>query len=385
MDETLLSSYLAFSLSYVAAVRSDQNLAEKVTPLIERLVDETLGKMEKEELVALEEEVRDIEEGGISAMDPLMGAEKAGRELRDGVESVDDLMPMRGKPVVVGESYNLDRDSTSVDQSVETTIHKVDSENTIHEQSTENTIHEQSIENTIHKQSIENTIHKQSTKNIIHEQSTKNTIHEQSIDSPPIHKQSIENTIHEQSIDSPPIHQSIDSTPLTLPADSIPIMNPQQPTDSTSIHHPKQSTSIHKPLHSTLHHNSNSTHALDTYTLALQAFALHNIHSNRYVLLATLLSHMQLPDGSFPAANRTIMRRPFSISSLADSFGNARVVETTALVGRVLALESGLFSESVRRIQSYGISQLRVRNRSFFGRRMAFSETRKEPFIFCIS
>ena len=349
MDETLLSSYLAFSLSYVAAVRSDQNLAEKVTPLIERLVDETLGKMEKEELVALEEEVRDIEEGGISAMDPLMGAEKAGRELRDGVKSVDDLMPMRGKPVVVGESYNLDRDSTSVDQSVE---------NTIHEQSTENTIHEQSIENTIHKQSIEN------------------TIHEQSIDSPPI---------HEQSIDSPPIHQSIDSTPLTLPADSIPIMNPQQPTDSTSIHHPKQSTSIHKPLHSTLHHNSNSTHALDTYTLALQAFALHNIHSNRYVLLATLLSHMQLPDGSFPAANRTIMRRPFSISSLADSFGNARVVETTALVGRVLALESGLFSESVRRIQSYGISQLRVRNRSFFGRRMAFSETRKEPFIFCIS
>ena len=331
MDETLLSSYLAFSLSYVAAVRSDQNLAEKVTPLIERLVDETLGKMEKEELVALEEEVRDIEEGGISAMDPLMGAEKAGRELRDGLKSVDDLMPMRGKPVVVGESYNLDRDSTSVDQSVE------------------NTIHEQSIEN---------------------------TIHEQSIDSPPI---------HEQSIDSPPIHQSIDSTPLTLPADSIPIMNPQQPTDSTSIHHPKQSTSIHKPLHSTLHHNSNSTHALDTYTLALQAFALHNIHSNRYVLLATLLSHMQLPDGSFPAANRTIMRRPFSVSSLADSFGNARVVETTALVGRVLALESGLFSESVRRIQSYGISQLRVRNRSFFGRRMAFSETRKEPFIFCIS
>ena len=348
MDETLLSSYLAFSLSYVAAVRSDQNLAEKVTPLIERLVDETLGKMEKEELVALEEEVRDIEEGGISAMDPLMGAEKAGRELRDGVESVDDLMPMRGKPVVVGESYNLDRDSTSVDQSVETIIHK---------QSTENTIHEQSIENTIHEQSIENTIHEQST------------------DSPPI---------HEQSIDSPPIHQSIDSTPLTLPADSIP-MNPQQPTDSTSIHHPKQSTSIHKPLHSTLHHNSNSTHALDTYTLALQAFALHNIHSNRYVLLATLLSHMQLPDGSFPAANRTIMRRPFSVSSLADSFGNARVVETTALVGRVLALESGLFSESVRRIQSYGISQLRVRNRSFFGRRMAFSETRKEPFIFCIS
>ena len=331
MDETLLSSYLAFSLSYVAAVRSDQNLAEKVTPLIERLVDETLGKMEKEELVALEEEVRDIEEGGISAMDPLMGAEKAGRELRDGLKSVDDLMPMRGKPVVVGESYNLDRDSTSVDQSVE------------------NTIHEQTIEN---------------------------TIHEQSIDSPPI---------HEQSIDSPPIHQSIDSTPLTLPADSIPIMNPQQPTDSTSIHHPKQSTSIHKPLHSTLHHNSNSTHALDTYTLALQAFALHNIHSNRYVLLATLLSHMQLPDGSFPAANRTIMRRPFSVSSLADSFGNARVVETTALVGRVLALESGLFSESVRRIQSYGISQLRVRNRSFFGRRMAFSETRKEPFIFCIS
>ena len=348
MDETLLSSYLAFSLSYVAAVRSDQNLAEKVTPLIERLVDETLGKMEKEELVALEEEVRDIEEGGISAMDPLMGAEKAGRELRDGVKSVDDLMPMRGKPVVVGESYNLDRDSTSVDQSVETTIHKVDSENTIHEQSTENTIHEQSIENTIHEQSTEN-------------------------------------TIHEQSTDSPPIHQPIDSTPLTLPADSIPIMNPQQPTDSTSIHHPKQSTSIHKPLHSTLHHNSNSTHALDTYTLALQAFALHNIHSNRYVLLATLLSHMQLPDGSFPAANRTIMRRPFSISSLADSFGNARVVETTALVGRVLALESGLFSESVRRIQSYGISQLRVRNRSFFGRRMAFSETRKEPFIFCIS
>ena len=321
MDETLLSSYLAFSLSYVAAVRSDQNLAEKVTPLIERLVDETLGKMEKEELVALEEEVRDIEEGGISAMDPLMGAEKAGRELRDGLKSVDDLMPMRGKPVVVGESYNLDRDSTSVDQSVENTIHE----------------------------------------------------------------QSIENTIHEQSIDSPPIHQSIDSTPLTLPADSIPIMNPQQPTDSTSIHHPKQSTSIHKPLHSTLHHNSNSTHALDTYTLALQAFALHNIHSNRYVLLATLLSHMQLPDGSFPAANRTIMRRPFSVSSLADSFGNARVVETTALVGRVLALESGLFSESVRRIQSYGISQLRVRNRSFFGRRMAFSETRKEPFIFCIS
>ena len=339
MDETLLSSYLAFSLSYVAAVRSDQNLAEKVTPLIERLVDETLGKMEKEELVALEEEVRDIEEGGISAMDPLMGAEKAGRELRDGVKSVDDLMPMRGKPVVVGESYNLDRDSTSVDQSVETIIHK------------------------------------QSTENTIHEQSTENTIHEQSIDSPPI---------HEQSIDSPPIHQSIDSTPLTLPADSIP-MNPQQPTDSTSIHHPKQSTSIHKPLHSTLHHNSNSTHALDTYTLALQAFALHNIHSNRYVLLATLLSHMQLPDGSFPAANRTIMRRPFSVSSLADSFGNARVVETTALVGRVLALESGLFSESVRRIQSYGISQLRVRNRSFFGRRMAFSETRKEPFIFCIS
>ena len=339
MDETLLSSYLAFSLSYVAAVRSDQNLAEKVTPLIERLVDETLGKMEKEELVALEEEVRDIEEGGISAMDPLMGAEKAGRELRDGVKSVDDLMPMRGKPVVVGESYNLDRDSTSVDQSVETIIHKVDSENIIHEQSTKNTIHEQSTEN----------------------------------------------TIHEQSIDSPPIHQPIDSTPLTLPADSIPIMNPQQPTDSTSIHHPKQSTSIHKPLHSTLHHNSNSTHALDTYTLALQAFALHNIHSNRYVLLATLLSHMQLPDGSFPAANRTIMRRPFSISSLADSFGNARVVETTALVGRVLALESGLFSESVRRIQSYGISQLRVRNRSFFGRRMAFSETRKEPFIFCIS
>ena len=329
MDETLLSSYLAFSLSYVAAVRSDQNLAEKVTPLIERLVDETLGKMEKEELVALEEEVRDIEEGGISAMDPLMGAEKAGRELRDGVKSVDDLMPMRGKPVVVGESYNLDRDSTSVDQSVETIIHKQSTENTIHEQSTEN-------------------------------------------------------TIHEQSIDSPPIHQSIDSTPLTLPADSIP-MNPQQPTDSTSIHHPKQSTSIHKPLHSTLHHNSNSTHALDTYTLALQAFALHNIHSNRYVLLATLLSHMQLPDGSFPAANRTIMRRPFSVSSLADSFGNARVVETTALVGRVLALESGLFSESVRRIQSYGISQLRVRNRSFFGRRMAFSETRKEPFIFCIS
>ena len=339
MDETLLSSYLAFSLSYVAAVRSDQNLAEKVTPLIERLVDETLGKMEKEELVALEEEVRDIEEGGISAMDPLMGAEKAGRELRDGVKSVDDLMPMRGKPVVVGESYNLDRDSTSVDQSVETIIHK------------------------------------QSTENTIHEQSTENTIHEQSIDSPPI---------HEQSIDSPPIHQSIDSTPLTLPADSIP-MNPQQPTDSTSIHHPKQSTSIHKPLHSTLHHNSNSTHALDTYTIALQAFALHNIHSNRYVLLATLLSHMQLPDGSFPAANRTIMRRPFSVSSLADSFGNARVVETTALVGRVLALESGLFSESVRRIQSYGISQLRVRNRSFFGRRMAFSETRKEPFIFCIS
>jgi len=348
VDETLLSSYLAFSLSYVAAVRSDQNLAEKVTPLIERLVDETLGKMEKEELVALEEEVRDIEEGGISAMDPLMGAEKAGRELRDGVKSVDDLMPMRGKPVVVGESYNLDRDSTSVDQSVETTIHKVDSENTIHEQSIENTIHEQSTENTIHEQSTEN-------------------------------------TIHEQSTDSPPIHQPIDSTPLTLPADSIPIMNPQQPTDSTSIHHPKQSTSIHKPLHSTLHHNSNSTHALDTYTLALQAFALHNIHSNRYVLLATLLSHMQLPDGSFPAANRTIMRRPFSISSLADSFGNARVVETTALVGRVLALESGLFSESVRRIQSYGISQLRVRNRSFFGRRMAFSETRKEPFIFCIS
>lgn len=339
MDETLLSSYLAFSLSYVAAVRSDQNLAEKVTPLIERLVDETLGKMEKEELVALEEEVRDIEEGGISAMDPLMGAEKAGRELRDGVKSVDDLMPMRGKPVVVGESYNLDRDSTSVDQSVETIIHKVDSENIIHEQSTKNTIHEQSTENTIHK----------------------------------------------QSTDSPPIHQPIDSTPLTLPADSIPIMNPQQPTDSTSIHHPKQSTSIHKPLHSTLHHNSNSTHALDTYTLALQAFALHNIHSNRYVLLATLLSHMQLPDGSFPAANRTIMRRPFSIFSLADSFGNARVVETTALVGRVLALESGLFSESVRRIQSYGISQLRVRNRSFFGRRMAFSETRKEPFIFCIS
>ena len=358
MDETLLSSYLAFSLSYVAAVRSDQNLAEKVTPLIERLVDETLGKMEKEELVALEEEVRDIEEGGISAMDPLMGAEKAGRELRDGVKSVDDLMPMRGKPVVVGESYNLDRDSTSVDQSVETIIHK---------QSTENTIHEQSIENTIHKQSIEN------------------TIHEQSIDSPPIHEQSIDSPPIHQSIDSPPIHQSIDSTPLTLPADSIPIMNPQQPTDSTSIHHPKQSTSIHKPLHSTLHHNSNSTHALDTYTLALQAFALHNIHSNRYVLLATLLSHMQLPDGSFPAANRTIMRRPFSVSSLADSFGNARVVETTALVGRVLALESGLFSESVRRIQSYGISQLRVRNRSFFGRRMAFSETRKEPFIFCIS
>lgn len=346
MDETLLSSYLAFSLSYVAAVRSDQNLAEKVTPLIERLVDETLGKMEKEELVALEEEVRDIEEGGISAMDPLMGAEKAGRELRDGVESVDDLMPMRGKPVVVGESYNLDRDS--VDQSVKTIIHKVDSGNTIHEQSTGNTIHKQSTENTIHEQSTENTIHK-------------------------------------QSIDSPPIHQPIDSTPLTLPADSIPIMNPQQPTDSTSIHHPKQSTSIHKPLHSTLHHNSNSTHALDTYTLALQAFALHNIHSNRYVLLATLLSHMQLPDGSFPAANRTIMRRPFSVSSLADSFGNARVVETTALVGRVLALESDLFSESVRRIQSYGISQLRVRNRSFFGRRMAFSETRKEPFIFCIS
>ena len=183
MDETLLSSYLAFSLSYVAAVRSDQNLAEKVTPLIERLVDETLGKMEKEELVALEEEVRDIEEGGISAMDPLMGAEKAGRELRDGVKSVDDLMPMRGKPVVVGESYNLDRDSTSVDQSVETTIHKVDSENTIHEQSTENTIHEQSIENTIHEQSTEN-------------------------------------TIHEQSTDSPPIHQPIDSTPLTLPARS---------------------------------------------------------------------------------------------------------------------------------------------------------------------
>ena len=366
MDETLLSSYLAFSLSYVAAVRSDQNLAEKVTPLIERLVDETLGKMEKEELVALEEEVRDIEEGGISAMDPLMGAEKAGRELRDGVESVDDLMPMRGKPVVVGESYNLDRDSTSVDQSVETIIHK---------QSTGNTIHEQSIENTIHEQSTENTIHKQSIENTIHEQSIENTIHEQSIDSPPIH----------QSIDSPPIHKSLDSTPLTLPADSIPIMNPQQPTASTSIHHPKQSTSIHKPLHSTLHHNSNSTHALDTYTLALQAFALHNIHSNRYVLLATLLSHMQLPDGSFPAANRTIMRRPFSISSLADSFGNARVVETTALVGRVLALESGLFSESVRRIQSYGISQLRVRNRSFFGRRMAFSETRKEPFIFCIS
>ena len=375
MDETLLSSYLAFSLSYVAAVRSDQNLAEKVTPLIERLVDETLGKMEKEELVALEEEVRDIEEGGISAMDPLMGAEKAGRELRDGVESVDDLMPMRGKPVVVGESYNLDRDSTSVDQSVETIIHK---------QSTGNTIHEQSIENTIHEQSTENTIHKQSIENTIHEQSIENTIHEQSIDSPPIH-QSIDSPPIHQSIDSPPIHQSIDSTPLTLPADSIPIMNPQQPTDSTSIHHPKQSTSIHKPLHSTLHHNSNSTHALDTYTLALQAFALHNIHSNRYVLLATLLSHMQLPDGSFPAANRTIMRRPFSISSLADSFGNARVVETTALVGRVLALESGLFSESVRRIQSYGISQLRVRNRSFFGRRMAFSETRKEPFIFCIS
>ena len=355
MDETLLSSYLAFSLSYVAAVRSDQNLAEKVTPLIERLVDETLGKMEKEELVALEEEVRDIEEGGISAMDPLMGAEKAGRELRDGVKSVDDLMPMRGKPVVVGESYNLDRDS--VDQSVKTIIHKVDSGNTIHEQSTGNTIHKQSTENTIHEQSTENTIHKQST----------------------------ENTIHKQSTDSPPIHQPIDSTPLTLPADSIPIMNPQQPTDSTSSHHPKQSTSIHKPLHSTLHHNSNSTHALDTYTLALQAFALHNIHSNRYVLLATLLSHMQLPDGSFPAANRTIMRRPFSVSSLTDSFGNARVVETTALVGRVLALESGLFSESVRRIQSYGISQLRVRNRSFFGRRMAFSETRKEPFIFCIS
>ena len=384
MDETLLSSYLAFSLSYVAAVRSDQNLAEKVTPLIERLVDETLGKMEKEELVALEEEVRDIEEGGISAMDPLMGAEKAERELRDGVESVDDLMPMRGKPVVVGESYNLDRDSTSVDQSVETIIHKVDSGNTIHEQSTGNTIHKQSTENTIHEQSTENTIHKQSTENTIHEQSTENTIHKQSTENT-IHEQSIENTIHKQSIDSPPIHQPIDSTPLTLPADSISIMNPQQPTDSTSIHHPKQSTSIHKPLHSTLHHNSNSTHALDTYTLALQAFALHNIHSNRYVLLATLLSHMQLPDGSFPAANRTIMRRPFSISSLADSFGNARVVETTALVGRVLALESGLFSESVRRIQSYGISQLRVRNRSFFGRRMAFSETRKEPFIFCIS
>mgnify|MGYP004531624575 CR=1 FL=1 len=56
MDETLLSSYLAFSLSYVASVRNDQNLAEKVTPLIERLASETLGKVGEVELAALEEE-----------------------------------------------------------------------------------------------------------------------------------------------------------------------------------------------------------------------------------------------------------------------------------------------------------------------------------------
>lgn len=60
MDETLLSSYLAFSLSYVAAARKDRNLAEMVTPLIERLTNETLGKMETVDLAALKEEVEQL-------------------------------------------------------------------------------------------------------------------------------------------------------------------------------------------------------------------------------------------------------------------------------------------------------------------------------------
>ena len=60
MDETLLSSYLAFSVSYVAAVRNDQNLAEKVTPLIERLAKETLGNVGDEGLAILAEEVRKL-------------------------------------------------------------------------------------------------------------------------------------------------------------------------------------------------------------------------------------------------------------------------------------------------------------------------------------
>lgn len=55
---------------------------------------------------------------------------------------------------------------------------------------------------------------------------------------------------------------------------------------------------------------TNITTPLDSYTTALQAFALHNIrHHKQFLLLATLLSHMQLPDGSFPAGNRTIMCR----------------------------------------------------------------------------
>ena len=86
------------------------------------------------------------------------------------------------------------------------------------------------------------------------------------------------------------------------PVDTKPITTKPMNTKPTNT---KPATT--KPTNIT---NPLNTTPLDSYTTALQAFALHNIrHHKQFLLLATLLSHMQLPDGSFPAGNRTIMCR----------------------------------------------------------------------------
>ena len=103
------------------------------------------------------------------------------------------------------------------------------------------------------------------------------------------------NTNDNNSVDdkTPVDTKSVSTKPITTKPITTKPMNTKPATTKP--------TNITNPLNTT---------PLDSYTTALQAFALHNIcHHKQFLLLATLLSHMQLPDGSFPAGNRTIMCR----------------------------------------------------------------------------
>lgn len=108
------------------------------------------------------------------------------------------------------------------------------------------------------------------------------------------------NTNDNNSVDdkTPVDTKSVDTKPVTTKPMNTKPTNTKPATTKPITTKP---TNITNPLNTT---------PLDSYTTALQAFALHNIrHHKQFLLLATLLSHMQLPDGSFPAGNRTIMCR----------------------------------------------------------------------------